>query len=241
MVDPAADTSGGRDRRMPEAAGPGAVEPCSAAGEVSDESLLRGVAEGDSNALAELYDRWGGRAYSLARRICADETLAEDVVQEAFVAVWREPGRFDPQRGRFGTWLLTLVHHKAVDAVRRESTANRRAAQVTEDPDAAGSVAGAEQLALDAVAAGQVRDALGRLTSQQRQALGLAYYGGYTQREIAAMTGVAVGTVKSRMFAGLRRMRELLGPSLGPARADADGPGGPSGLDGPAHDARGPR
>ncbi|MGD9529376.1 MAG: sigma-70 family RNA polymerase sigma factor [Pseudonocardia sp.] len=224
----AADASGGRDRRTPGSAGPGAVEPRVPSGEASDESLLCAVTEGASQALAELYDRWGARAYSLARRICADETLAEDVVQEVFVAVWREPGRFDPQRGRFGTWLLTLVHHKAVDAVRRETAASRRAMQVVDDPDATGSVTGAEQLALDAVAAGQVRDALERLSSPQRQALGLAYYGGYTQREIAAMTGVAVGTVKSRMFTGLRRLRELLGPSLGDP---AD----------PADDARGPR
>ncbi|MGE3256773.1 RNA polymerase sigma factor, partial [Pseudonocardia sp.] len=85
-MDPAADASGARDRRTPGSAGPGAVGPRVPAGEASDESLLRAVAEGASQALAELYDRWGARAYSLARRICADETLAEDVVQEVFVA-----------------------------------------------------------------------------------------------------------------------------------------------------------
>jgi RNA polymerase sigma-70 factor (ECF subfamily) len=195
-------------------------------GEVTDEDLVRDVAAGSAQALAELYDRWGRRAYSLARRICADEGLAEDVVQEAFVAVWREPARFDPQRGRFGTWLLTLVHHKAVDAVRREAAANRRRARVEDDPGGTGPVgAAADQAALDAVAAGQVRDALGQLSCEQRQALGLAYYGGYTQREIAAMTGVALGTVKSRMFTGMRRMRDLLGPTVDDPPDPAPGSG----------------
>jgi RNA polymerase sigma-70 factor (ECF subfamily) len=179
-----------------------------------DEELVRGVAAGSSSALAGLYDRWGKQAYSLARRVCADEGLAEDVVQEAFVAVWRDPGRFDAARGSFGTWLLTMVHHKAVDVVRRESAARRREERVEDDHAIGASPGpGADQAALDAVAAGHVRLALAQLSGPQRQALALAYYGGYTQREVAAMTGVAVGTVKSRMFTGLQRLRDLLGPS----------------------------
>jgi RNA polymerase sigma-70 factor (ECF subfamily) len=203
-----ADAPGGRDRHERVAGGSAAARAPAPACDPADEELARGLAEGSSSALAGLYDRWGGRAYSLARRVCADAGLAEDVVQEAFLAVWRDPGRFDPQRGSFGTWLLTLVHHKAVDAVRRESAARRREERA-EDGPAAG--AGVDQAALDAVAAGQVRDALGQLSGQQREALALAYYGGYTQREVAAMTGVALGTVKSRMFNGLQRLRDLLG------------------------------
>ena len=218
-----ADARGGRNRRESPPAKPAAVGPPRPPGDVTDVELVRGVAAGSSSALADLYDRWGKRAYSLARRVCADEGLAEDVVQEAFVAVWRDPGRFDAARGSFGTWLLTLVHHKAVDAVRRESAARRRGERVEDDPSTGQSVApGADQAAIDAVAAGQVRDALAQLSGPQRQALALAYYGGYTQSEVALITGVAVGTVKSRMFTGLRRLRDLLGPSLDDPAGNAD-------------------
>ena len=210
-----ADTPGGRDRREPPPAPPTAARPPHPPSDPADEELVGALAAGSSAALADLYDRWGRRAYSLARRICADEALAEDVVQEAFMAVWRDPGRFDAARGSFGTWLLTVVHHRAVDTVRRESAAHRRGERVQDDPTAeSASGPGADQGALDAVAAGQVRDALAQLSFAQREALALAYYGGYTQREVAAMTGVAMGTVKSRMFTGLRRLRDLLGPSF---------------------------
>jgi RNA polymerase sigma factor (sigma-70 family) len=219
-----ADAPGGRDRPEPPPRDP------------ADEELVRGVATGSSSALAGLYDRWGRQAYSLARRVCADEGLAEDVVQEAFVAVWRDPGRFDAARGSFGTWLLTLVHHKAVDAVRRESAARRRGERVQDDPTVAPSTGpGADQGALDAVAAGEVRDALAQLSCPQRQALALAYYGGYTQREVAAMTGVAVGTVKSRMFTGLQRLRDLLAASLDESADDA----GADAADDDVRDSRG--
>ncbi|MCE3555337.1 sigma-70 family RNA polymerase sigma factor [Pseudonocardia sp. RS11V-5] len=182
------------------------------------------MAEGDERALAEVYDRYGRPAWSLARRICADDGLAEDVVQEVFLTLWRDPARFDAGRGAFVTWLLTLVHHKAVDAVRREATARRRTVPVEDVEDApmpAGP--GADHEALGAVVAGQVRDALGGLPAEQRQALALAYYGGYTQREVAALTGVPLGTVKSRMFTGLARLRAVLGPAAGEARSTDGG------------------
>lgn len=169
-----------------------------------------------------IYDRYCRPAFSLARRICADEGIAEDVVQEVFLTLWREPSRYDTTRGMFATWLLTLVHHKAVDAVRRESAVRRRTVPGSEDGEdwSVPPGPGADQAALGSVLAGQVRDALGRLPAEQRQALALAYYGGYTQREIAALVGVPLGTVKSRMFTGVQRLRALLGPLLaemGPA------------------------
>lgn len=193
--------------------------------ERSDEELVVDVARGVDQALAALYDRYGRRAYSLARRICADEGLAEDVVQEAFVAFWRDPSRFDSARGSFGTWILTLVHHKSVDMVRRESSVRRRTVPAAEDGDdwSAPPGPGADQGALQAVEAGQVRDALRRLPDEQRQALTLAYFGGYTQREVAAMTGVPLGTVKSRMFSGVQRLRGVLGPLLRDPSTDRSG------------------
>lgn len=178
----------------------------------TDVDLVSRLNGGDSTALPEIYRRYGRPSYSLARRICADDGLAEDVVQEVFLVLWRDPSRFDPARGSFATWLLTLIHHKSVDAVRRESAIRRRtvpAPQAGEEWSPV-PVPGADQAAMARVAAGQVRDALHRLPEEQRQALALAYYGGHTQREVAALIGVPLGTVKSRMFAGVQRLRSLL-------------------------------
>jgi RNA polymerase sigma factor (sigma-70 family) len=190
-----------------------------------DEELVRAVAAGTHSALAALYDRYGRRAYSLARRVCRDDNLAEDVVQEAFLAFWRDPRRFDPGRGGFGTWILTLVHHKSVDAVRRESAIRRRTVAVVDEGQewSAPPGPGADQGALEAIEAGQIRDALGDLPAEQREALTLAYFGGYSQREVATLTGVPLGTVKSRMFSGMRRLRGALGPVLGEIATDAGG------------------
>ena len=212
------DTPGRRGRAQRGPVGGRGSDP-------ADVQIIQRVVAGDQQALGELYDRWSKPAFSLARRVCGDEGLAEDVVQEVFIAFWREPARFDPARGAFGSWLLTLVHHKAVDAVRRESAIRRRTVPAAEDGEE-WSVApgpGADQAALGAVVAGQVRDALGRLPNEQREALALAYYGGYTQREVATLTGVPLGTVKSRMFTGVQRLRSALGPLLGDVASDFGG------------------
>jgi RNA polymerase sigma factor (sigma-70 family) len=190
-----------------------------------DDELVRAVVAGTHSALAALYDRYGRRAYSLARRVCGDDNLAEDVVQEVFLAFWRDPRRFDPGRGGFGTWILTLVHHKSVDAVRRESAIRRRTVAVGDEAQewSAPPGPGADHSALQALEAGHVRDALGDLPAEQREALTLAYFGGYSQREVATLTGVPLGTVKSRMFSGMRRLRGALGPVLGEIAADTGG------------------
>jgi RNA polymerase sigma factor (sigma-70 family) len=184
--------------------------------DVTDGDLVRSVADGVFSGLAGLHDRYGRRAYSLARRICADDGLAEDVVQEAFLAFWRDPHRFDPARGSFGAWILTLVHHKSVDAVRRESAIRRRTVPAAEEGQEWTALPGpgADHGALRSVEAGQVRNALGGLPTDQRQALALAYFGGFTQREVAAMTGAPLGTVTSRMFSGMQRLRNILAPLL---------------------------
>ena len=183
---------------------------------VTDATLLERIGERSAEALAQLYDRFGRPAYSLARRICVDESLAEDVVQEVFLVVWRDPGRFDPARGAVSSWLLTLVHHRAVDAVRREATRRRRTAPSSADGDDWNLPPGpgADQAALGAVVAGKVRDALSDLPADQREALALAYFGGYTQREVASLVGVPLGTVKSRMFAGTQKLRAILGSQV---------------------------
>ncbi|WP_237047586.1 RNA polymerase sigma factor [Lentzea guizhouensis] len=179
-------------------------------GRPTDFDLVHRLAQGDRSAFAALYDRYGTPAYSLARRICVDPELAEDVVQEAFLALWRHPARFDPARGGFGTWLMTLVHHRAVDAIRKENTQRRRTVPLTDDttpPPAEGS----DHEALVSVVGAEVRAALRTLPEEQRQVIALAYLGGYTQCEVAKLTGVPLGTVKSRTFAAIRRLRGTLG------------------------------
>jgi len=184
----------------------------------SDEELARQLNDADEAALAELYRRFGRLGYSLARRICADDGLAEDVVHEAFLTLWRDPRRFDPSHGSFATWLITLIHHSAVDEARRQGTVRRGRGAAPEEIEEwlLPLAAGAGQAAIPRVAASQVRAALDRLPGEQRQVLVGTYFGGHTVHEIAAVTGVPLGTVKSRLFDGVQRLRSLLTDRLGP-------------------------
>ena len=172
----------------------------------SDEALIARAAEGDEQALAALYDRHGRLAYGLALRVLRDAALAEDAVQEAFLAVWRSAHRYMPERSKPSTWILTFVHRRAVDLVRREE---RRRADSLPDVDAVpgGSVDEEAWLRLERE---RVQTALRQLPDQQREAIELAYYGGFTQSELAERLGQPLGTIKSRMFTGLARLRELL-------------------------------
>jgi RNA polymerase sigma factor (sigma-70 family) len=173
---------------------------------LSDEALVALVARGEEDALAALYDRFGRTAYGLALRVVRYPALAEDVVQEAFLSLWRTAGRFVPERSRAGTWLLTLVHRRAVDLVRREE--RRRVEPLELAPEAADATAQeAPWLRLERE---RVQAALARLPDAQREAIELAYYGGFTQAELADRLGQPLGTIKSRMFAGLARLGELL-------------------------------
>jgi RNA polymerase sigma factor (sigma-70 family) len=178
-------------------------------GHLSDEALLALVSRGDDAALGQLYDRYGRIAYGLALRIVRDRALAEDAVQEGFLAVWRSAGTFRAEHGKPSTWILTLVHRRAVDLVRREE--RRRADPIDEvaQHDPAGSEATDEEAWLRAQRQ-VVQEALRKLPPDQREAIELAYYGGFTQSELAERLGQPLGTIKSRMFAGLRRLRELL-------------------------------
>lgn len=174
---------------------------------LSDEALLAIIATPDGDlALAELYDRYGKIAYGLAYRVLRDSALAEDAVQEAFITVWRTAGTYISERGKPRTWLLTLVHRRAVDLVRREQ--RRRAPAPTDETGPTALAAEDEATLRDRRRA--VQAALTQLPADQREALELAYYGGLTQTELAQQLGVPLGTVKSRMFAGLRRLGDLL-------------------------------
>jgi RNA polymerase sigma factor (sigma-70 family) len=176
------------------------------AAHLSDEALLEAVARSDEAALAELYDRFGRIAYGLALRVLRDSALAEDAVQDAFLNVWRSAGRFQAGRAKASTWVLTFVHRRAVDLVRREQ--RRRTEREEAAPEPAGP--GADEDAARRAKREIVQAALSRLPQDQRQAIELAYYGGYTQSELAERLGEPLGTIKSRMFTGLQRLRALL-------------------------------
>jgi RNA polymerase sigma-70 factor (ECF subfamily) len=174
---------------------------------LSDEALVALAARSEQLALAELYDRYGRTAYGLALRIVRDQALAEDAVQDAFLSVWRTASRFMPERGKASTWILTLVHRRAVDAVRREQRRRVEPLERAEEP----AVEGVEEDALLRLQRERVQSALRKLPDAQREALELAYYGGFSQSELAGRLGQPLGTIKSRMFSGLSRLREELG------------------------------
>ena len=181
----------------------------------TDEDLLLAAAQGDQEAIGRLYDRHQGTMYGLAIRITNDAGLAQDVVQEAMLGIWRNASRFDASRARARTWMLALVHHRAIDAERR-----RRASVTLPEPDVPppaalvvpdlwDDVVGR----LDAVA---VRQALARVPAAQREVLELAYFAGRTQQEIATQVGIPLGTVKSRVRLGLLALRAELGGEVSP-------------------------
>ena len=172
--------------------------------------LLRRSSRGDERAFAEWYDATSARAYGLAVRVLRDRAQAEEVTQESYLDCWRHAARFDPGRGSAIAWLLTIVHRKAVDRVRsaeaagrRESAYGHREQTVPHDETAEAAAASLE--------ATRVRAALADLTTKQREAVELAFLGGYTHSEVAAMLELPVGTAKTRIRDGLIRMRDALG------------------------------
>ena len=213
---------------MSDPAGPSSGRVASSADD-ADRAVLAMVAAGQLDALQELYDKHRTMAYTIALRITSDAALAEDVVQEAFLGAWRNAGKYAEERGSVKTWLLSIVHHRAIDAIRRRRPATELPER--EDvpppaltlPDVWPEVAG--NLDREAIAG-----ALRALSSVQREAIELAYFGGLTQQEIAARTGAPLGTVKSRIRLGLLAMRSVLIGQLDvevaamAARADGDGP-----------------
>ncbi len=199
-----------RSRVAPDGSGARRQASPTAYDGLEDRALVARVTEGDGGALEALYGRYGRACFGLARRILTDEQFAQDVVQEVFLTVWRDASRFDASRGGFSTWLLSMTHHKAVDAVRREESLRKRRtnAEILESRENDSPVVHDEVWSL--LRRERVRAALQTLPEVQKEALTLAYFGGYTQREIAGLTGTPLGTVKTRMLAGMRRLRETL-------------------------------
>lgn len=180
--------------------------------EARDRDLVRRIEGGDEEAFRGLFGRYAPSALSLARRVARQPVLAEEIVQEAFLAVWRNPGGYDQGRGSVKSWLMGMVHHRAVDAVRREESQRRRAEEaqandvvVVEDP--AEAVVEALGVPEERKA---VRAALEELPTEQRRVIELMYFDGLSQTKIAERLGLPLGTVKSRTLLGMRRLRAAL-------------------------------
>jgi RNA polymerase sigma-70 factor, ECF subfamily len=172
--------------------------------------LLKRSARGDRDAFASLYDATSARAFGLAVRVVRDPAQAEEVTQDAFLDVWRSASRYDQGRGSVIGWLLTIVHRKAVDRVRAAEAASRRDSNYHHDNRSVDHDATAEA-AESSMEARRVRSVLDQLTAVQREALELAYFGGYTHTEVATMLDLPVGTAKTRIRDGLIRMRDAMG------------------------------
>ena len=175
------------------------------------EELLSAVARGDQAAFADLYDRVAGPVYGLVRRVLRDPSQSEEITQEVLLEVWRTATRFDHHRGSAQGWIMTMAHRRAVDRVRSEQASRNRDERVATLNAAGGSF---DEVAEDVeirIEQQQVRQALGRLTDLQRQAVELAYYQGYTYREVAELLDAPLGTVKTRLRDGLIRLRDTIG------------------------------
>jgi len=185
---------------------------------LADEDLMPLVHDGDARAFEVVFDRHADAAYSLAYRMCGRRSTAEDVVQEAFLSLWRSGARYDRQRGSVRSWVLGVVHNRAIDLFRRESVRTGQdvnAEGIVERMPAPEDTAGEVQSREDA---GDVRTALNDLPSEQRQVIELAYFGGFTHTEIAAMLHLPAGTVKGRMRLGLTKLRMAMGDPSGAVR-----------------------
>ena len=173
--------------------------------EASDASLVVSIGRYHEDALAEVYRRHAGAVFALARRLLADRTLAEEIVQEVFLRLWNDPDRFDPDRGSLRSYLLAQCHGRSVDLIRSESSRRRR--EEKELTLAAESGYDVEHEVWDLAVADRVKASLQALPEGEREAILLAYFGGHTYKEVADLLGTPEGTVKSRIRAGLRRMR----------------------------------
>jgi len=179
--------------------------------DLADEELMQLVRRGNASAFEVVYDRHADAAFSLAYRMCAQRALAEDVVQEGFLALWRSGARYDRNRGSVRTWILGIVHNRAIDALRRRAVRDRGRVN---DEGIEERMAAPDRTDLEVARrdeAREVHDALRALPDEQSRVIELAYFGGLTHVQIAAMLDIPVGTIKGRMRLGLAKMRMTLG------------------------------
>jgi RNA polymerase sigma-70 factor (ECF subfamily) len=180
-------------------------------GSLADEDVMQLVRRGDARAFEIIYERHSTAAFSLAYRMMGTRGGAEDVTQDAFLSLWRSGARYDRARGSVRTWVLGIVHHRAIDALRRATVHNRRRAGDEGIEERFEATERTDEEAARREEAGAVRNALETLPSDQCQVIELAYFGGFTHTEIAEMLDAPVGTIKGRMRLGLKKMRAQLG------------------------------
>jgi RNA polymerase sigma-70 factor (ECF subfamily) len=200
------DRSGGPQSTGPAGSGEEAVT--GVLQEMSDGGLVVAIARYREDALAEAYRRHAGAVFALARRVLADLTAAEEVVQEVFLRLWTQPDKFDPDRGSLRSYLLAQTHGRAVDLLRSDTSRRRREEREARQTAEAGY--DLEHEVWDLAVADQVKQVVAVLPVAERRAIELAYFGGHTYREVATLLGEPEGTVKSRIRAGLKRMRVAL-------------------------------
>ncbi|HEX2192717.1 MAG TPA: sigma-70 family RNA polymerase sigma factor [Acidimicrobiales bacterium] len=176
--------------------------------DASDATLVVAIGRWRQDALAEAYRRHAGAAFALARRLLADRELAEEVLQEVFLRLWNAPDRFDPERGSLRSYLLAQTHGRSVDLLRSETSRRRR--EEREARETAEHGVDIEREVVDLSVAEQVKQVVAELPADERRAIELAYFGGHTYRQVAALLEQPEGTVKSRIRSGLRRMRQGL-------------------------------
>jgi RNA polymerase sigma-70 factor (ECF subfamily) len=180
--------------------------------QAEEAALVFRVRDGDQRAIEDLHARYSGPLFSLAYQVTGSDRYSQDVVQEVFIALWRDASRFDPERGAVSSWLFALARHKAIDLVRKEATIRRRTADLDlsfeEAPD------DVDREAWMNIRRDRVREAMATLPELQKQAVELAFFSGLTHVEVAEHLGIPLGTAKTRIRTGLLRLRDLLGDSL---------------------------
>jgi RNA polymerase sigma-70 factor, ECF subfamily len=178
---------------------------------LADEELMQIVVSGDADAFEVILERHADAAFSLAYRMCGRRSVAEDVAQESFLALWRSAARYDRARGSVRTWTLGIVHNRAIDALRRSSVHDRRRASDEGIEEQLEAPERTDIQAMSNAASDEIRIALDELPNEQRHVIELAYFGGFTHTEIASMLDTPIGTVKGRMRLGLEKLRGHLG------------------------------